>query len=133
MLSKRKYLLTETAEQDFVEAKNWSMNRWGRKRTISYFTDIEKCANNLADRHLCRIGLSASDSMTSDDELLVWPVNEHYLVYLPVRKGLIVIVSLIRQTRDVPSILAAHSFTIARQVNALKKTIEALFNSLDGF
>lgn len=122
MAAKRKYLLTETAVRNFIEAKHWSKKRWGTKLTTAYFKAIENCANDLADRGFT---LTTSEEMTSSKELLVWPVKEHYLVYLPVRKGLIIIVALIRQSRDVPSIVASNSFSIQRNVRDIYGLLES--------
>jgi hypothetical protein len=47
-------------------------------------------------------------------------VREHYLVYLPSSEtDQLIIVALIRQTRDVPSILRANNFLIKRQLKRL--------------
>lgn len=119
-MAPRKYILTDTAEKNFLEAKQWSKTRWGSKRTLSYFKAVEACANRLSDR--C-FSLPSSEKLTSSSDLYVWPVNEHYLIYLPIRKGLIVIVAFIRQTRDVPSILAANTFLIEREVKAIFELI----------
>ena len=56
-------------------------------------------------------------------ELCIYPIREHYLVYVPIGKNNIVIVALIRQTRDVPAILKANGFQIQRQ---LKEIFERL-------
>ncbi|MGS2724419.1 hypothetical protein ACVBEJ_11815 [Porticoccus sp. GXU_MW_L64] len=52
-------------------------------------------------------------------ELNLYPVREHYLVYVPVDGKGIVIVALIRQARDVPAILNANGFLIRRQLREI--------------
>ena len=107
------YILTETAENDFREARRWSKSRWGKEPTRKYFSDIHKCAQNLAR------GLRRSPSKEPDmevAELGVYPIREHYLVYVPIHGDCIAIVALIRQTRDLPTILNVNSFIIRRQL-----------------
>ena len=45
---RRRYILTETAEQDFREARGWSLSRWGRALTKQYFADLHECAERIA-------------------------------------------------------------------------------------
>ncbi len=115
-MSKSKYVLTQTAEDDFRQAKNWSLKRWGKSATQEYFQDLHHGAIKLAESHLY---LPSSHDMTQS-ELLVWPIREHYLVYLPFQAGKIIIVALIRQSRDVPSILAANRFYIERELKQIR-------------
>jgi plasmid stabilization system protein ParE len=115
-MSHTQYLLTETAEADFRAARNWSRKRWGNAATKRYFEDLHHTANQIASSHL---SLPNSSDLTNS-ELLVWPVREHYIVYLPIPNQTIIIVALIRQSRDVPSILAANLFYIERELKQLK-------------
>lgn len=124
-MDRSKYILTATAERNFYEAKMWSMKRWGRDLTRQYFKDIHRSANELADHHFSATEFTET---VSDAEVLVWPVREHYLVYVPIRKGLIIIVALIRQTRDVLSIVAANSFILRRELKAAHQSIEKIRN-----
>lgn len=110
------YILTETAESDFREARRWSMSRWGEELARQYFSDIHKCAQNLAR------GLRRSPSMEPD--LGVYPIREHYLVYVPIHGDRIAIVALIRQTRDLPAILNANSFIIRRQLKVMSSKLQ---------
>ena len=57
--------------------------------------------------------------MAGLSDLSVYPVREHYIVYVRIGKNRIVIVALIRQTRDVPAILKANSFKIRRQMEEI--------------
>lgn len=114
---RRKYLLTETAEKDFREAKRWSTSRWGKALTQEYFTDLHKTAERLADN------TATSGRLFKDGELSIHPVREHYLVYVAISPGTIAIVALIRQTRDVPAILNANGYLIHRQLKALRKAV----------
>lgn len=116
-MKKRSYILTKTAESDFRSARNWSLKRWGRSITQQYFQDLHEGAEGIAKSHLALIG---SSDFTSSNELLVWPVREHYVIYIPLQEQKIIIVALIRQSRDVPSILGKSRFIIERELKSMK-------------
>lgn len=122
-LKKRFYLLTATAERDFRQAKQWSLSRWGKALTQQYFISLHKTAEELGQH---QDTFSKIPGLTGEigSNLKVYPVREHYLVYIPLDKGLIAIVSLIRQTRDVPAIIEANSFTIVRELKEVYKQLE---------
>ena len=105
----RHYILTHTAEKDFREAKKWSRQRWGNDLTKLYFQDLHKAANTLAKNQK---QFQAGEDLNDDTGLCIHAVREHYLVYIPRGGNQIIIVSLIRQTRDVPSILQSHAAQI---------------------
>ena len=115
---RRHYILTATAERDFREARRWSLSRWGKELTEQYFTDLHDSAEGIAQTQL------AVQQIADTSELGIHPVREHYLVYVPIRKNSIVIVALIRQTRDVPAILNANSFKIQRQLKEIFEKLE---------
>lgn len=114
------YILTQTAEQDFRAARQWSMSRWGKALTVQYLTDVHERAESIAQNPE---RFPSKEHISNTAELNVYPIREHYLIYVPIRDKRIVIVALIRQTRDVPAILDANGFTIQRQ---LKETLEKL-------
>ena len=68
--------------------------------------------------------LSNRDDLTGDTGLSVHPVREHYLVYLPVVDQHIVIVAVIRQSRDVPEILGKAEFMIRREITEIREKIQ---------
>lgn len=110
------YTLTETAAQDFRDAKAWSLNRWGPDLTKRYFTDLHEAANHIAknlDAHQKR------DDLAGDTGLCIHPIREHYLIYVPDGNDHVIIVALIRQGRNVPDILRANAFKIHRELDQL--------------
>jgi plasmid stabilization system protein ParE len=119
----RYYILTETAEHDFRAARQWSLSRWGKKLTRQYFADLHQSAERIAQNPE---QFSSLEHFSNTAELHVYPVREHYLIYLPISNKRIVIVALIRQTRDVPAILNANGFMIQRQ---LKEILDKLNRS----
>ncbi len=110
---RRNYILTETAERDFRAARQWSLSRWGKELTRQYFTDLHECAESIAQNPE---QFSSIEDVSYTAELNVYPIREHYPVYVPLRDKRIAIVALIRQTRDVPAILNANGFMIQRQL-----------------
>ena len=118
IVKRRHYILTATAARDFREAKRWSLSRWGKELTEQYFADLHESAESIAQSQ------SMTLQIADTSELGIYPVREHYLVYVPIGKNNIVIVALIRQTRDVPAILKANGFQIQRQLKAIFERLE---------
>ena len=116
MKKRKNYILTETAEQDFRDAKAWSLKRWGAGLTRQYFEDLHKGADYIAQHHR---SLRERDELAADTGLCVHPVREHHIVYTPIDADKIIIVALIRQTRDTPSILKAHSHKIRQELRGI--------------
>jgi plasmid stabilization system protein ParE len=119
---RKSYILTETAASDFREARRWSVARWGKKRTRSYFQQLHDDADYIATH---QPAIAAREDLLGNTDLGVYPVGEHYLVYVPMNDTQIVIVALIRQTRDVPAILKANNFQIHRRLTAALKIMRA--------
>ena len=118
---RRHYLLTATAERDFREARQWSLSRWGKELTRKYFVDLHESAEDIA-QNLQRY--ASMEYRVGSSELKVYPVREHYLVYLPISGKKIVIIALVRQTRDVPAILKVNSYRIQRQLKEIFEKLE---------
>ena len=108
------YVLTETAANDFREARRWSKARWGEQATKSYFRRLHEGAEYIAGH---QTAIANRDDLTGHTNLGIYPVGEHYLVYVPIDKARIAVVALIRQVRDVPAILQANHFQIQRALN----------------
>ena len=115
----RHYTLTETAEQDFRQAKRWSLSRWGKTLTRQYFEDLHQGAEYIAANHK---SLQKRDNLTGESALGIHPVKEHYIIYVPTGDKQIVIVALIRQTRDVPNILKRNQFIVQRELKDIMKS-----------
>lgn len=110
------YILTLTAEQDFRKARQWSLLRWGKQLTKQYFSDLHESAEQIAQSYQ---SCTDKDYLTSTIGVGIHAVREHYIVYLPVEDKKIVIVALIRQSRDVPAILKANSYIIRRELKEI--------------
>ena len=121
IVEKKHYLLTRLAESDLFEARLWSLSRWGRKLTREYFSDLHEAAEYVAIHHRTP---SSREDLTGGTGLSIHPIREHYLVYLPVADQYIIIVAVIRQSRDVPKILDRAAFMMRREVIEIKNRIK---------
>lgn len=73
------YILTNTAERDFYDAKTWSLERWGSDLTKAYFQDLHETAENIA-KYQSRY--KSRDDLAGGTGLCVRAVREHYLIYI---------------------------------------------------
>ena len=117
----RHYILTETAERDFREARQWSLSRCGKELTRQYFTDLYESAASIARNHQSPASM---EHVAGISGLRVHAIREHYLVYVPISSNCIAIVSLIRQTRDVPAILKNNGVIVQRQLKEIFQKME---------
>jgi len=115
------YILTRCAENDLHEAKAWSQHRWGKTLTQEYFSDLHQASEYVALNHP---NLKSREDLTGDTGLSIHPVREHYLIYLPVAANQIIIVAVMRQSRDIPKILGKAAFMIRRAVADILNRIE---------
>lgn len=113
---KTHYLLTATAESDFRKAHQWSLSRWGKELTKQYFADLHEAAEMVARNHR---SLPKKGYLTGTTGMGVHAVREHYIVYVPIDEKSIVIVALMRQSRNVPAVLRANDFMIRRQLQEI--------------
>lgn len=115
---RKSYLLTETAARDFKAARAWSLSRWGQRQTQTYFRKLHDAAEYVAAN---QSAVPSREDLTDSTDIGVYPVGEHYVVYAPIDKKRIAIVALVRQTRDVPTILRENGFLIHRALAAALK------------
>jgi plasmid stabilization system protein ParE len=114
------YLLTPTARRQLREARAWSLARSGRELTEAYFIDLDAAARDLAKNYR---NYRTREELAGGTGLLLHPVREHYLVYEPLTKNQIIIVAVVRQSRDISSILAKGKHLLVRELQALKTSL----------
>lgn len=107
------YILTPTARRHLREAKAWSLARWGEEQTKQYFHELEKTAIFIAENHS---KLAKSKDALELKELGIYPARAHYIVFLVLSDNRIAIVDIIRQGRDVPSLLSKYALAIQREL-----------------
>ena len=112
------YLLTPTARRQLREARAWSMARWDDQLTRVYFADLHNAANDLARNYA---SYRSREDLSGGTGLRLYPVREHVLVYEPLAKDRIVIVAVLRQSRDIPAVLRKGKHVIMRELSALRE------------
>lgn len=115
------YVLTETAARDFRDARHWSKVRWGDRATKAWFRRLHQGAEHIAAH---QAAISSREELTGDPGLGIYPVGEHFLVYVPIDRKQIAIVALIRQVRDVRAILQVNHFQIQRALNEALRELD---------
>jgi len=118
---KKHYTLTLTAEADLQALTAWSIGRWGNSLTEQYLDDLHDGAEYLAKNS----GVSGRPTALSGNTgLSVYPIREHYIIFVPVAKDHIVIVAFIRLGRDIPDILRKANVQIERELKAIFEKIK---------
>lgn len=128
-MRRKSYVLTARAAADLHEARAWSRARWGQELTNRYFQDLHEGAQYVAEH---RASFRNRHELAGGTSLLLYPVREHYLVYEPLAPGIIAIVAVIRQGRDIPAILQKWAAPIRRELIEIRSKIERGEISLPG-
>ena len=117
----RSYVLTVRAEADLREARAWSRSRWGKELTSRYFEDLHEGAQYIADNHT---SVGSRHRLAGGTSLFLYAVREHYIVYEPLTEKSIAIVAVIRQRRDIPTILQKWAAPIRTELIEIRGKIE---------
>ena len=115
------YVLTVRAEADLREARSWSQARWGKELTNRYFQDLHESALYVAENHG---SLRSRQQLAGGTALCLCPVRELYIVYEPLTEETIAIVAVIRQRRDIATILQKWAAPIRRELTEIRSRIE---------
>jgi plasmid stabilization system protein ParE len=114
------YVLTLRAEADLRAAQAWSRARWGPKLTDRYFEDLHEGAQYVGQN---QASLRSRHDLAGGTALFLYPVREHYLVYEPLAPRLVAIVAVIRQARDIPTLLRKWAAPIRRELAEIRARI----------
>lgn len=114
----KRYLLTPSASRHLREARAWSMARWGDKLTRIYFSDLHDAANDLA-RNYARY--RSRGELSGGTGLRLYLVREHFIVFEPLGEDKIIIVAVLRQSRDIPAVLRKYKHVIMRELSVLRE------------
>ena len=120
-MRRRSYVLTVRAEVDLREARAWSRSRWGKELTSRYFEDLHEGARYIANNHT---SFGSRHRLAGGTSLFLYPVREHYIVYEPLTEKSIAVVAVIRQGRDIPTILQKWAAPIRRELIEIRRKIE---------
>lgn len=120
-MRRQSYVLTARAAADLSEARIWSRARWGKELTSRYFEDLHEGAQYIAENFA---SFRHRQELAGGTALLLYPVREHYIVYEPLGPRFIAIVAVIRQGRDIPTILQKWAAPIRRELIEIRGKIE---------
>lgn len=120
-MPRKSYVLTARAVADLREARVWSRARWGKELTNRYFEDLHEGAQYIAENHT---SFRDRQELAGGTALLLYPVREHYIVYEPLGPQFVAIVAVVRQGRDIPSILQKWAAPIRRELIEIRSRIE---------
>jgi antitoxin ParD1/3/4 len=118
---RKSYVLTVRAESDLREARVWSRSRWGKELTSRYFEDLHEGAQYVAENHA---SFRNRHDLAGGTSLFVYPIREHYLVYEPLGKDFIAVVAVVRQGRDLPTILQKWAAPLRRELVDIRARIQ---------
>lgn len=112
---KAKYFLSPTAISQLREHKKWSLEHFGRSVTKKYFEDIDKGFKYIADNQQ---RLPKKPELTANTELSIYPICEHYVVYISLSDG-IYIAAVLGQAQDIPNILNENNALFQREFSEI--------------
>jgi plasmid stabilization system protein ParE len=115
------YVLTPTAAADIREIADWSMDHWGQVRTVKYLHDLHEGFCTIAKNHA---GFMKRDYLGGSVGIALYPIKKHYVAFVPIDKKKIAIAAIIRQGRDIPSILLKNRYMIEREVQTIKTQMD---------
>ncbi len=119
-MPRARYVLTARAAADLREARAWSRTRWGQELTDKYFDALHEGAQFIAENQGV---LRQRHELSGGTGLRIYAVREHFIVYEPLVEGLVAVVAVIRQGRDVPAILQKWSAPIRRELIEIRARI----------
>jgi plasmid stabilization system protein ParE len=122
-LIKNRYVLTPGAVDDIREIGDWSLERWGRGQTVQYLTELHQGLEYVAENFKTIESKKNHDELSGNSGLLLYPINKHYVVFTPVGNNVIAVAAVIRQGRDIPSILQKGGFEIRRELHEIEEGV----------
>ncbi len=129
-MTRHQYFLTPGAVDDIREVGDWSLERWGKERTLQYLTELHERLEYVAVNFKTLENNKTSEDLSGGTGLLLYPVNKHYVAYVPIGEKSIAVAAVIRQGRDIPSLLQKDGFTIRRELQEISDRIaQGLINS----
>lgn len=122
-MTSHNYFLTPGAVDDIREAGDWSLERWGKEKTVQYLTELHEKLEYVAANFKTFENNKTREDLSGGTGLLLYPAGKHYIVYVPISEQSIAVAAVIRQGRDIPSILQKDVFTIRRELQDISERI----------
>jgi plasmid stabilization system protein ParE len=108
----RNYFLSPTTISHLRDHKKWSLDKFGHATTKKYFQDLDKGFQYIADNYE---RFPKRSELTGESGLSIYPVREHYIVYVPMKDD-IHIADVLGQVQDIPNILNENAATFQREL-----------------
>lgn len=121
---KRRYFLTPGAVKDIRDIGNWSFERWGKETTLKYLAELHQGLEFIATHFETFKSNKTLAHLSGGTGLMIYPIKEHYVVYVPIGKKVIAVATVIRQGRDIPSLLKNSDFSIRRELKEIRDNVE---------
>lgn len=122
-MTNRNYFLTPGAVNDIRDIGDWSLDRWGKEKTVQYLTAMHEALNYLSAHYKVFQHNTLREDLSGGTGLLLHPIGKHYVVYVPIGEESIAVAAFIRQGRDIPSILQKDGFTIRRELQDINHMV----------
>lgn len=116
----RNYFLSPTAIKHLRDHKRWSLEQFGYDITKKYFQDMDKGFQHIADNYE---RFPSRSELTGESGLSIYPVREHYVVFVPMNDG-IHIADVLGQSQDIPNILGENAAIFQRELAQYPRTDE---------
>ena len=117
------YILTPGAVDDIRDIGDWSLSRWGKEKTFEYLEELHAGLEYLGANYKTFEKSETRSNLSGGTGLSLYPVNQHYIVYLPIDEKTIAVAAVIRKGRDVAAILQKDSFAIRRSVEEIREQL----------
>ena len=116
-----RYTLTRGAEADLDDIHLRSFEQYGHDQTNKYIGELKKAVEFVSSHHA---KIPARQHLTGDSGLNLYPVNNLYIVYRPIAGDHVVIISVISQLRDIPTLLIAQEKEFEKDFLEIQKKIK---------
>lgn len=126
------YFLTQGALDDIREIGDWSLERWGKQKTLRSLTELHDGLQYIAANCKALQTSKVREDLSGGTGLLLYPVGKHYVVYVPINEKSVAVAAVIRQGRDIASILQKDGFTIHRELKEIDDQIAQGLIAPDG-
>ncbi len=120
-MANNRYLLTLGAVDDIREVGDWSLQHWGKEKTVEYLTDLHQGLEFLAENFKTFENNKTREDLSGGTGLLLYPINKHYVVFVAIDEQTIAVAAVIRQGRDIANILQKDAFAIRRELQEIKE------------
>jgi plasmid stabilization system protein ParE len=114
-----RYFLTQRAIHSLNDIRSYSITKFGRPTTRRYFEDLTKGFSYLASKD---VSVAKRKDIAGDHCLQVYPIREHYAVYVITSVG-VIILDVVLQSRDIPNFLNKNITLLRAELRGLEKSL----------